>query len=187
MDIIDALRARRSMKQLEGDIGDADVRELIELATWAPNHRMTEPWRFTILRGAARERLGELGAEILGRDPNLSGEAREIALKREPQKALRAPVIVAVSVRTDADPVVATEDYAATAAAVQNMLLGAIARGFGAMWRTGDMAYRPETKAFLGLDVSDRIVAFVYLGMPPPMDTPKPRPREVDGVIRRLE
>jgi nitroreductase len=186
MDLIDALRSRRSIKQLEGDVSDADLRELIELATWAPNHRMTEPWRFTILRGAARDRFGALGAEILGRDSNLTGEAREIALRREAGKALRAPVIVAVSTRTDADPVIAEEDFAATAAAVQNMLLAAPARGYGAMWRTGDLAHRSETKAFLGLDPSDRIVAFVYVGKP--VDSaPAPRPREVEGVIRRLD
>jgi nitroreductase len=186
MDLIDAMRARRSIKQLEGDISGADLRELIELATWAPNHRMTEPWRFTILRGAARERFGALGAELLGRDLNLTGDAREIALRREAGKALRAPVIVVVSTRTDADPVVATEDFAATAAAVQNMLLAATARGFGAMWRTGDMAYSTESKVFLGLEPSDRIVAFVYVGKPE-MEAPAPRPREVEGVIRRLD
>jgi nitroreductase len=186
MDLIDALRARRSIKQLEGDISDADLHDLVELATWAPNHRMTEPWRFTIVRGAARERLGALGAELLARQLDLSGEAREIALRREAEKPLRAPVIVAVSTRTDPDPVVAAEDFAATAAAVQNMLLAATARGFGAMWRTGDLAYHSATKALLGLEASDRIVAFVYIGEPV-MEAPKPRPREVDGVIRRLD
>src|SRR5581483_4163116 len=82
----------------------------------------------------------------------------------ESQKPLRSPVLVVVSTRTDSDPVVAAEDFAATAAAVQNLLLAASARGYAAMWRTGDIAYHPAVKSYLGLDPSDRIVAFVYLG-----------------------
>jgi nitroreductase len=57
VDTIEALRARRSIGKLDGDVPEAELRELIELATWAPNHKLTEPWRFTVLRGAARERL----------------------------------------------------------------------------------------------------------------------------------
>jgi nitroreductase len=186
MDAIEALRARRSIGKLEGDVSEAEVRELVELATLAPNHKLTEPWRFTVLRGAARERLGAVWAEFVGRETEFQGEQREELLSRTASKPLRAPVIVAVSVRTDANPVRATEDFAATSAAVENMLVGAHASGLGAIWRTGAVAYRDEIKAFLGLEASDRIVAFVYLGQPA-MSVPPPRPRAVDGVMRVME
>ncbi len=186
LDAIEAIRSRRSIGKLEGTVDEASVRELIELAVLAPNHRMTEPWRFTVLRGAARERLGEVWAPIALRDLPLTGDEREAALRREAAKPARAPVLIVVSVRTDADEEVATEDFAAAAAAVQNILLAATARGLGAMWRTGGMVSAPEVKAFLGLEPSDRIVGIVYLGRPA-IAAPPAKPRTLDGVMRVIE
>jgi nitroreductase len=94
--------------------------------------------------------------------------------------------VIVASVRTDFDPVVAAEDFAATAAAVQNLLLAAHARGLGAIWRTGEMAYRSEIREHLGLERGDRIVAFIYLGRPA-MEPPQARPRTLEGVLRFSE
>ncbi len=181
---MEALRTRRSIGKLEGDVSDDDIRALIEAALWAPNHHLTEPWRFTVVRGAARERLGTAWAALLESTTKLSGDERAALLQREAGKLLRAPVLVIVSVRTDPDPVVATEDFAAGAAAVQNMLLAAWARGLGAIWRTGEMAHRKEINPVLGLDDTDRIVAIVYLGQPA-MEPPA-RARQFDSVVRWL-
>jgi len=185
MDVMEALRMRRSIGKLSGDVSDADVRELIEAALWAPNHRLTEPWSFTVVRGAARERVGAAWAAILGNETALEGEARQALLEREAGKLQRAPVLIVVAVRTDSDPVVATEDFAAGAAAVQNLLLAAHARGFGAIWRTGEMAHRKEINAALGLAEGDRIVAIVYLGRAA-AEPPQARPRQIESVIRWL-
>jgi nitroreductase len=186
MDVIEALRSRRSIGKLEGDVGEPEIRELLGLAVLAPNHRLTEPWRFTVLRGAARERLGAMWGDIATRDLALEPEAREAAMQRETGKLLRAPVLIAASVRTDPDAVTAAEDFAATAAAVENILLGAAGLGLGAMWRTGNAAYHPEVKAFLGLEPSDRIVAFVYLGRAAG-EPPVPKPRNAEAAIRWLD
>jgi nitroreductase len=183
MDVTQAIRTRRSISKLGGDPGDAIVEELVELATWAPNHHLTEPWRFTVLRGAARERLGAVWGERAAASSGLAGEALAELGRRHADKLLRAPVLIVVSTRTDGDPVVAEEDFAATAAAVQNLLLAAEGLGLGAMWRTGALAHDPAVKAFLGLDPSDRIVAVVYLGSAPGV-TPPPRQRSVAGVLR---
>jgi len=186
LDVIEALRERRSIGKLDGDVSEADLRELIEFATWAPNHKLSEPWRFTVLRGAARERFGALWAELAGRETDLTGEQRDEFLRRTAFKPMRAPVIVAVSVRTNEQPVRAVEDFAAASAAVQNMLLGAHAKGLGAIWRTGEVAYWDEVKTFLGIDPTDRIVGFVYVGRPA-MTAPPARPRALDAVIRVLD
>jgi nitroreductase len=183
MDVLEALRTRRSIGKLGGDVGDDEVRTLVEAALWAPNHRLTEPWRFTVLRGDARRRLGEAWAALAPSQTRLSGEEHEAFLRREAAKPLRAPVLIVASVRTDSDPVVAVEDFAATAAAVQNLLLAAHAQGLGAMWRTGGMAYRAEILAHLGLAPNDRIVGLVYLGHPA-MDPPRARPRGLEDVLR---
>ena len=185
MDVIEAVRARRSAARVEGDLSREEIAELIEAARWAPNHYVTEPWRFTVLTGAARERLGEAWAPIAADHQGLTGEVREKFIDGERRKPLRAPVLIVVSTRTDPDPVTATEDLAATAAAVQNLLLVAHAKGYAAMWRTGPLAYDPRVKRHLGLDESDRIVSIVYLGRTA-TQPPKTQERKFDEVVRWL-
>jgi nitroreductase len=186
MDVLEAIRARRSIGRVGGDVDETAVRALIEAAVWAPNHRMTEPWRFTVVRGRAREALGRCWGERSARYVELQDETLRRYQEKEAAKPLRAPVLIVVSVRTDPEPVTAEEDFAATAAAVQNLLLAAVARGIGAIWRTGAMAHDPAVKAFLGLEPSDRIVGIVYLGTPA-MDPPRAQPRQVDEVIRWMD
>jgi nitroreductase len=186
MDVFEALNTRRSIARLEGDVDDAQLHALVDAALCAPNHKLTRPWRFTALRGAARTALGIAWAAILERSTSLEGAARDAFLARERSKPVRAPLVLVVSTRTDDDPVIAAEDFAATAAAVQNLLLAAQALGLGAIWRTGEMAYNPEINAHLGLEPADRIVAFVYIGRPA-MESPRGLPRDVAAVLRILE
>jgi len=185
VDAIEAIATRRSIGKVSGDISDAVMRELVALALCAPNHKLTAPWRFTILRGDARVRLGNLWADLAAALPLPAGVEREAYLAKEARKPTRAPVLLVTSTRTDLDPVAAAEDFAATAAATQNVLLAAHARGLGAVWRTGEMAYHAQINAFLGLAASDRIVGIVYLGLPA-MDAPRARERDVDAVLHVL-
>lgn len=170
-----AIRHRRSVGRSEGELSRAVIEDLIETASWAPNHHLTEPWMFTVLTGDARRKLGDFWAQMRADELGLTGEKREGFMQAESQKPVRAPILVVVSTRTDPDPVIAAEDFAATAAAVQNLLLVASARGYSAMWRTGDMAYHPAIKRFLELDENDRIVATVYLGE---RGTKEPQPQQ---------
>ena len=174
-----AIRQRRSVGRSEGELSKNAISELIETATWAPNHHLTEPWTFTVMMGDARKNLGEFWSKTRADELGLTGEKRDGFVQGESQKPLRSPVLIAVSVRTDPDPVVAAEDFAATAAAVQNLLLAAFSQGYSAMWRTGDLAYSMAVKRYLGLKETDRIVAFVYLGergtvTPQPQERKKP-------------
>lgn len=186
MDVIEAVRARRSVGKVEGEVSKDEIHDLIEAATWAPNHHLTEPWRFTVLTGAARERLGALWAKISADERGITGPEREDFIEGTRRKVLRAPVLIVVSTRTDDDPIVAAEDFAATAAAVQNMLLTATAKGLGAMWRTGGMVYNAEVKRHLGLDERDRIVAVVYVGRPK-TEPSKAQTRKLDEVVRWID
>ena len=185
MDVIEALQTRRSIGRVSGDVSDAELRTLVDVALCAPNHRLTAPWRFTALRGDARARLGSLWAQLAAERPVPNGVEREAHLAKEARKPLRAPLLLVVSTRTAEDFVTASEDFAATAAATQNLLLAAHALGLGAIWRTGEMAYRSEINDFLELGVRDRIVGIVYVGRPA-MEAPKSRPRDVDAVLRVL-
>ncbi len=184
--ILDAMRERRSIGKLTGDVSDAELRAIVDAALCAPNHKLTAPWRFTALRGDARARLGALFAELAEPVAPSDPVERGTFLAKEARKPMRAPLLLAISTRTVADPVIAAEDFAATAAATQNALLAAQSLGLGAIWRTGATAYRSEVLAFLGLDPTDRLVALVYLGRPA-MEPPKERPRDVDAVLRVIE
>jgi nitroreductase len=173
MQAIDALLNRRSAKTLTDPAPDeAALALILECASRAPDHGRLRPWRFIVIRGAARERLGELMAGQLQRKlPAASPEA----LQREREKPLRAPLIVAVAaVCNAAAKIPPIEQTLAAGAAAQNVMLAATALGFGAMWKTGDAAYDETVKVALGLEAADVIVGFLYLGtvvadaVPPP-------------------
>ena len=173
MDVIEAIHSRSSIgKVLQDPVDRALIEELIEAAIQAPNHRVTEPWRFFVVSGEARQDLGELMERVLLQSkPNASDEERA----RERAKPLRAPVLIIVTSASGKDQIETTENFAATAAAVENLLLAAHAREMGAQWRTGPVAYAPETKQWLAVPDDTAIVACVYLGYP--NMEPKPRRR----------
>lgn len=183
MDLYDALRYRRSTKRYGQEAPPHHViGRIIEAATWAPNHHLSEPWRFFVLEGDAREDLGERVGEAMV----AAGETEGMADATR-TKLLRSPVIVVVA-QTDrpADPTLDLEDYAAVAAATQNLLLAAHAEGLTAKWSTGELATMPAVFDYLGLThggpEGDRIVAFVYLGSGD-LDAEPVEPRRSDPVI----
>ncbi|GHO54330.1 nitroreductase [Ktedonobacter robiniae] len=146
----------------------AQIEEILEAATHAPNHHRTEPWKFIVLAGEARAELGLVMQEALlsslGDLPLTQVQAR---LEKERLKPLRAPVIIAVvSAFPRNDEALDIENVEATAAAVQNMLLVAEELGLAIMWRTGDAAYNDQVKRWLGVETEDHIVAFLYVGYP---------------------
>lgn len=172
MDVRQAIRERRSVGAFsDRPVARATVEDLIEAATWAPTHHLTQPWRFTVLAGDARAALAEA---IVAVDP-----AAGVA-KTAHAKLTRAPVCVVVGqhVPPDADPVLEREDYAACACAVQNLLLAAQAAGLASKWSTGALAESDAAKRRLGLAPGDRIVAYVYLGygLEPPGDGQREAP-----------
>jgi nitroreductase len=184
MDTIEAIRNRRTIGKSTGDVPREIIRELIEAATWAPNHKLTQPWRFVVLTGSARERLGEVWGQAAA--STVDPAVRDAVRAGEAKKPLRSPVLIVVSARTDPNPVTAEEDLTATAAAVQNLLLAAHAKGLSAAWKTGKIVYSSEVKAFLGLDPSDRVVAFVYLGAVAKEEA-APRDRSVENAITWMD
>lgn len=177
MDVLEAIQTRRSI----GKVGPVRppreaILRILDAATWAPTHHKTQPWRFFVLAGRAREDLGDVLAECMA--TRVTGSKAESKVEKARRKPLRAPVIIAVAAQPSLDDdVVEIEEIAATAAAVQNMLLAAHAIGLGAMWRTGDPCYDLKVRAFFGLHEPARLLGFVYLGYPamsPPRAKRKP-------------
>ena len=165
MNVFEAIDTRISVPALT-DPGPTDVQWeiLLRAGARAPDHGRLQPWRFLIVRGAARELLGDVMAEALrASKPDTPLET----LDRERRKPLRAPALLVVAVV----PVLRSgmpeiEQILAGGAAAQNILLAAHALGLGAIWRTGAPAYSDDVARALGLPAQSRIVAFIYLGAP---------------------
>ena len=165
METLEAILTRRSISKVKsGEIPRAAIEKLLRAAVQAPNHFKVRPWRFVVMTGKSRERLGEVMAQSLkAQNPKLPDSGLEI----ERAKPLRAPVLIVVGVDKPDDPrVLEVENICAAAAAVENLLLAAHAEGLGAMWRTGPAARDPEVKKFLGFDADQHLLAFVYIGHP---------------------
>jgi nitroreductase len=179
MELLAAIHARQSVSKVRPDpLPHELIERLLDAAVQAPNHHRVRPWRFIVLTGAARVRLGEVMAHSLAaRLP----EAPAVVLEAERQKPLRAPVLIAVGIDPPDQPkVVEIENICAGAAAVENLLLAAHALGLGAMWRTGAPATDPAVKSFLGLRPEQHLIALVYLGYPAGERVELERPTHTD-------
>lgn len=167
-----------------GPIPEGAVERAVTAAMAAPNHRMTEPWRFVRVGPEGRRRLVEISAALKG-GPAALGEP---ALERLRAKMLHpAELLVVCQVRHD-DPGIAREDYAATACAVQNAMLSFWEEGVGSKWSTGAVTTDERTYAALGVDATqEQIVGFLWAGQPLRADLPKPkRRRGLADVLRSV-
>ena len=149
MDVETAIRTRRTHKAFDAEPVPSEViTELLELARWAPNHHLTEPWRFRVLGPGTFERLVAAGG------PN------------EREKLGRAPTLVVASAVQTGDAHQNHEDVLATACAVYVVLLAAHARGLASYWRTPELLQRPEGRAVVGLPDNEEFVSLIHLGRP---------------------
>ncbi len=163
MDAIEALHTRTSVPKLTGPAPDGICLDNIcKAALRAADHGVMRPWRFLLISGEARDRLGDLFARAARTDdPTLDDNA----LERIRAKPMRAPlIIVTISSHQPSPKVPVLEQDLSAAAATQNMLLAAHAQGIGAFWRTGAMAYDPVVRKGLELADNEHIIGFLYLG-----------------------
>jgi len=165
MEVIEAIHSRHSIKKVKPDpVPRETIEKLLAAAVQAPNHHHLRPWRFVVLTGEARNRLGEvMAASQNARRPELPPET----FNKTRGLPLRAPVLIAVGVDKPTEPnIIETENLSAASAACQNLLLAAHALGLGGMWRTGEWASDPKVKEFLGFQPDQIIAAFLYIGQP---------------------
>lgn len=177
MDAIEALQTRTSWPRLvEPAPSDEQLHELLRAAVRAPDHAMLRPWRFLVVRGEARTRLGEMFAERIGPDT----EEKRKKLREAP---LRAPLVIVVAARVKQHPKVPrVEQICSAAAAAQNISVAAFALGYASIWRTGEPAYDGAVKRGLGLDENDAVVGYLYLGTPTVTERPAPELDPADFV-----
>jgi nitroreductase len=175
MNVSDAIRQRRSIKKFTDRAPTREeIETLLAAATLAPNHRLTQPWRFYVLGPEARHAYGlALGERKARKQPDAeSGRTLRDAVAAE-HRAL--PGMIAVAVVHRDDPEVRDEDYAATMMAVENMALAAVELGLGTHIKTGGVMNDPAARAAAGVRENERIIAIVNVGVPAEVPGPKPR------------
>lgn len=137
----------------------AKIETLLEIATLAPNHRLTEPWRFYVLTGPALERFAaEMSADVRPKGGEMVDKFKA--------DLVPSPAIIVVTCLESESELQMREDYAATCAAVQNMLLGALGLGLGGFWRTGRLVRDPQVRQILRIPEQEEFAGFVYIGYP---------------------
>lgn len=160
------LTERRSIHQFRPDPVDAAlVSRWLDQAVYAPNHHLTEPWRFVVITGDTKSRLADIRADQT-RAKHAGKPHAERAAENARREYLQVPLLVAVLQRLNADPARREEDYAACACAAFAFMLAAWADGVGSYWGTGAVTRAEATRALLGLGDDERIVALIRVGYP---------------------
>lgn len=158
MHVEQAIRTRRTIKAYGArPVARADLDELLELARWAPNHHLTQPWRFRVL------------------GPRALAALKTVAGPAEATKLDRAPTLAVISARLTGDALTDAEDRHATACAVYIVLLAAHARGLGGYWRTPAILREPVGRQAVGLSDNEDFVALLHLGQARQDKEPPPR------------
>lgn len=186
MEVFDAIHTRRTIARFQSRPVSPDLlKRVLEAGLWAPNHHLTEPWRFTVAGPEAMRVLAERsGKAKTSKMPNESPERLARLHDEVVAKFLANPVLVIVTARQEGDELKRREDYAATCCAIQNIQLAAWAEGLGTKWGTGILTRQPATYELLGLDLEkELIVGFLYMGYPDESPAAE-RKRTLDEVIR---
>ena len=165
MDVYQAITRRRTIKRYTNEPIHREVIErLLDAAVWAPNHFLTQPWRFAVLTGSAIAGLANLRrqqvAELMDDSTTPGAQTK---LEDTYRKMAGAAVLVVVTAKEDPDPMIDEENRLATAAATQNLLLAATAEGLASFWSSGIAPY-PPARAYLAIPADERIIAVVHLG-----------------------
>jgi nitroreductase len=176
MNVSDAITQRRSIKKFQDrPLTRAEIEPLLDAAVLAPNHHLTQPWRFYVLGPEARRgyglALGERKARKLTDPDAVNAMRAKVVAEHE-----AFPAFIAVAMVLNESPETREEDYAAVMQAISTLMLAAVDRGLGSHIRTGAVMDDPAARAAVGVGEGERIVAMLTVGVPAEVPPPKPRP-----------
>ena len=162
---------------------DQEVENLLKIASRVPDHGKLVPWRFVLIQGEGRQRLGEVLAAAFQAD-NPGAGAEQIAIERE--RFAKAPLVIAVVSRVVPHVKIPDWEQVLSAGAVcMNLLNAATALGFGASWLTGWAAFDRRVLDALGLSAEERIAGFIHIGTAKETPTDRDRP-SLDDIVTRF-
>jgi nitroreductase len=181
MQITEAIQSRRSIKRFaDRAVTREEIETILAAATLAPNHRLTQPWRFYVLGPDARYAYGLALGERKARKIEDLAAAR--AMRETVAGEHRAlPCMIAVAVVNNENPEIREEDYAAVMMSIQILTLVAVEKGLGTHLKTGAVMADPAARAAAGVPDEQRIVAVVNLGVP--AEVPPPKKREPSAAF----
>lgn len=144
-------------------IPDQLVWQLLENANWAPTHKRTEPWRFTVFTSDGLATLAAFQADLYRR--SAAAKFSQEKSDKLVRTIMACSHVIALGMKRSAeDHIPEVEEIAAAACAVQNIYLSLAPHGLGGYWSTGGVTYLPEAKSYFGLRDTDRLMGFFYLG-----------------------
>ncbi|MGG7058904.1 nitroreductase family protein [Clostridium tertium] len=162
---------RRTIRKFkEESVSTELLSDLLEVASWAPNHKLREPWRFIIYNGQGTKELADVMAEVISKGGKMKKSPEEMK-----NYFLSIPAHILVVMPEDQNPFIREEDYAATSALIQNFQLAAWERGIGVFWKTDSYLTLPYFRKRVGAKPGEKIAAILHVGYPDM--TPKARPR----------
>jgi nitroreductase len=182
MELFDAIHGRTTIKKVKQDALPREmIEKLLSAAVQAPNHHNVRPWRFVVLTGNGRNKLGDvMAASFLDRNPATPPEG----LDKTRALPLRAPLVIAVAADKPTDSkIIEMENIVSASAACMNILLAVHALGLGAILRSGEWARDVKVKEFLGFAADQYILGFIYIGYPDVLPEPYVRQGFEDRVV----
>lgn len=188
MELHEALLTRRTVYKVQDrPVPDDVIDRALDAARWAPNHRLTEPWRFVVVGPRTRLLLGGVAERLaLEKAGSMPAEERDRQVKRAVEKLTRLPALIVIAYsRSPDDAFRDREDYAAAVCAAQNLQLSLWADGVGCQWSTGGVTRDDESYRILSLEKEAfDIIGFFKIGYP--LEVPALKRRPLDEVTRRL-
>jgi nitroreductase len=183
MNVSDAIAHRRSIKKFtDRPIAREDIEALLDAAVLAPNHHLTQPWRFYVLGPAARRGYGLALGDRKAR--KLTDPVQAAAVREKTGAEYEAfPALIAVAMTLHETAETREEDYAAVMQAVAYLMLAAVERGLGTHIRTGAVLEDPSARAAIGAGEGERVVALVSVGVP--AEVPAPKVREGAAAVTK--
>lgn len=188
MDALAAITSRTSVRRFRPEpVARNIVQQLLECAVRAPNHKLTEPWRFVVLTGKARDAFAEIrAAHRLKRFSEPASTEARAAAEKVRAESRATPVYIVVSSVLNPDEITREEDYAATMMAVGNIVTAAQALGLGTYLRTGGVMREPALLRLAEIPEHERVVAILSLGYPAEQEPPRRR-KPVAELTRWLQ
>jgi nitroreductase len=184
------IRHRRSVYpvQYSGEtIKKEIILEMLENANWAPTHKLSEPWRFSVFTGDGLKKLGDFMSALYKKVTTANGTFDEKKYGKLQSKPLLASHVIAVGMmRDEKERIPEIEEIEAVACAVQNICLTAAAHGLGCYWGSGGVTYFEEAKPFFELGPKDRLLGFIYMGIPKGR-WPRSKRKPVEEKVRWVE